>query len=135
MQYIALFEYVPGEEGFSVVFPDVPGCFSAGNDMTHAYKMAHEALSLHIGSIIEDGEEIPVPRTLERIKAEWEDWAEWEKEGNFMVVPITYIPDGKPNKYTIYMNSALMKRIDAVTDNRSAFLSKAAEMALSGNFA
>jgi len=30
-EYIALFEYVTGEEGFGVIVPDIPG-FSSGGD-------------------------------------------------------------------------------------------------------
>ena len=40
------------------------------------------------------------------------------------------LPVSKPCKYSIYMNRSLMKRIDAITNNLSAFLARAAEMAL-----
>jgi predicted RNase H-like HicB family nuclease len=62
--YIALFEYEEGKKGFGVVFPDLPGCFSAGDDFEDAMRMAHEALSLYADS----GEPLPNPRTLEQIK-------------------------------------------------------------------
>lgn len=132
MEYIALFEYEQGKKGYSVLFPDIPGCYSAGDDYKEAYRMAHEALASHIKWMKEDGDEIPQPRTVEQIKSEWEDWEEWEKNSNFLVVPIAYLPVTKPKKYSIYMDRSLMEKIDSITDNRSAFITKAAEMALKG---
>ena len=42
-EYIALFEY-DDEAGYGVVFPDLPGCFSAGDDYDDAMRNAYEAL-------------------------------------------------------------------------------------------
>ena len=38
------------EGGFWISFPDFPECFSEGDDMSHAYRMAVEALGLAITS-------------------------------------------------------------------------------------
>jgi len=130
-EYIALFEYEDGKEGFGVVFPDLPGCFSAGNDFNDAYKMAHEAVALYA-----DGEEMPIPRTLEQIKAEWPDWAEWEKEYKFMVAKVALYPlKTEVRRFNVSLSSDLVSRIDRVTKNRSAFLASAAELMLSGSSA
>ena len=130
MKYLALFEFVPGEEGFIVLFPDIPFGWTTGRNFDEAYKRAVEVLDIKLSDMEIEGQEIPSPRTLEQIQKEWEDWAEWEKDGNFLIVPVPYIPAAKPAKYSIYMDKSLMARIDEVTDNRSAFLSKAAEMLL-----
>ncbi len=130
LKYIALFETDEEVDDIGVIFPDVPGCFASGKNYAEAFRNAHEALAAHLDWLKREGESIPEPRSFEKIKREWEDWKDWEKGGNFMVVPISYIPESKPSKYTVYMNSALMAKIDEVTDNRSAFLSKAAEMLL-----
>jgi predicted RNase H-like HicB family nuclease len=45
--YPALFAYEDGIEGIGVVFPDLPGCVSHGNDEENALRMAKGALSLH----------------------------------------------------------------------------------------
>lgn len=47
--------------GYSVDFPDLPGCVSAGADLKDAFVMAREALSLHLYGMLDDGEEIPEP--------------------------------------------------------------------------
>jgi predicted RNase H-like HicB family nuclease len=52
---------------FGVSFPDFPGCITAGSTIDEAKDMAHEALSLHIKGMIEDGENIPAPSKLEDV--------------------------------------------------------------------
>ena len=125
--YIALFEE-NGKGGYGVVFPDFPGCISAGKTFEEAVCMApHEALSLHT----EIEKKIPKPHTLEQIKETWEDWKEWEKDGNFVVVNISLLPFTMKNKrVNIVLNEGLLARIDAVAKNRSEFITKAVEKAL-----
>lgn len=130
LKYIALFETDEEADGVGVVFPDLPGCFSSGRDYEEAVKNAHEILADYLGSLKAEGKKIPAPRSLEQIKKEWKDWADWEKNYSFTVGFVRYIPVEKPRKYSIYMSQSLMAQIDAVTDNRSAFLAKAAEQAL-----
>lgn len=40
----------PGDDitAFSVFFPDIPGCFSAGDSLNDAFTNANEALTLHL---------------------------------------------------------------------------------------
>ena len=127
--YIALFEE-NGKGGYGVVFPDFPGCISAGSTFDEAVRMAHEALSLHT----EGEKKLPKPRTLEQIKRTWEDWKEWEKDGNFVVVNIGLLPFTMKNKrVNIVLNEGLLARIDAVAKNRSEFITKAVEKVLGLN--
>lgn len=80
--YLAVLE--PGENGsYSIFFPDLPGCFSYGDNLDEAQRMAAEAASLHVYGMEQDGETIPAPsRTLSK-----ED-----TEGN-IVMPVTIHPD------------------------------------------
>lgn len=50
--------------GYSVFFPDLPGCVSAGCNLSEAQKAAEEALSAHLALLIEQGEELPAPSGL-----------------------------------------------------------------------
>ncbi len=50
-------EEVPG---YSVIVPELPGCFTQGNDLEEALSNAKEAIECHIEALMEDGEEIPV---------------------------------------------------------------------------
>ena len=132
-KYIALFEQAKGETGFSVTFPDFPGCISAGDDFDDAFRMAHEALSLHISGMLEDGDEIPKPRSLEEIRETWEAWKDWETDGDFLVVKIALLPTkSKSTRFSVTMDEGLLEEIDAVTKNRSAFLASAAKKVLKG---
>jgi len=117
---------------FSVVFPDFPGCISAGNDFEDAVRMAHEALSGHVECMKDAMLNIPEPNSLEQIKQKWPDWNDW-KNSEYSTALIALIPCHETRKYTISMDSSLMARIDAVTKNRSAFLAKAAEELLGVN--
>ena len=64
--YPAYFRHVKSG-GYSVDFPDLPGCASAGDNLEQSLSMAREALSLHLLGMLEDGDEIPTasdPATL-----------------------------------------------------------------------
>ena len=128
--YIALFEYEEGKDGFGVIFPDVPGCFSAGDTYEEAYKMAHEALAFHLA----DEKKLPKPRTLEQIKRTWEDWKEWENNYKFMPVPVALIPAGRKSKrINIMIPETLLSQVDSIAKNRSEFITKAIEKVLGAN--
>jgi len=110
----------------SVVFPDFPGCVSAGRNFEDAVRMSHEALSGHVACMKDAGLKIPEPSGLNQIKINWPDWKEW-KDSEYTIVLIALVPCHETRKYTISMDSSLMARIDSVTKNRSAFLARAAE--------
>lgn len=66
--FIALFEYA--EDGINISFPDLPGCISCAevNSTNEALINAKEALGLHLFGMEQDGEEIPEPTSLNKIK-------------------------------------------------------------------
>lgn len=53
--------------GYSVFFPDLPGCASAGETVQAAASNAEIALNLHLAGMIEDGEAIPSPTPLDHL--------------------------------------------------------------------
>ena len=124
--YIALFE--EGKKGYSVVFPDIPGIVTSGRNFDETVRMAHEALAFHIAGVYKKNGPIPKPRSLEQIKASWEDWEEWEADGNFLVVPIALLPPlQKSIRIDAMLPERLVERIDSLYKNRSAFLAMVAE--------
>ena len=56
-----------GAHGFGAVFPDLPGCVTAADTPTELAEMAREALTLHLAGLLEDGCDIPLPTSLERL--------------------------------------------------------------------
>jgi predicted RNase H-like HicB family nuclease/uncharacterized protein (DUF1778 family) len=66
MEYIAYLRK-DRKSDFGVSFPDFPGCITAGRTLEESRRNAEEALALHIAGMIEDGEAIPAPSTLDDI--------------------------------------------------------------------
>src|SRR5271169_3702202 len=66
MDYIA-YLHKERNSDFGVSFPDFPGCVTAGKTLEEARRMAAEALAMHIEGLIEDGEQIPTPATLDAL--------------------------------------------------------------------
>lgn len=56
--------------GYSVDFPDLPGCISAGDTLEESLSMAREALSLHLYAMIEDNDHIPAPSDPAKLATE-----------------------------------------------------------------
>jgi predicted RNase H-like HicB family nuclease len=71
-QYIALI-HKDGDSDYGVSFPDLPGCISAGSTLDEAREMAAEALILHLEGMVEDGEVIPEPSSLEAVMGDLEN--------------------------------------------------------------
>lgn len=56
------------EEGYWVEFPDLSGCFTNGSTLEETMEMAREALGLYLVSLIEHGQEIPAPSSIEDVE-------------------------------------------------------------------
>jgi predicted RNase H-like HicB family nuclease len=56
--YPAVFEQT-NDKAYSVFFPDIAGCVSAGDTLEEAIEMSKEALSLHLSEMINDNDECP----------------------------------------------------------------------------
>ena len=66
--YPAVFDYA--EDGISIEFPDLPGCLPCADTTEEAVKNAKEAMKLHLYGMEQDGDEIPEPTPIDKIKAE-----------------------------------------------------------------
>ncbi len=75
-RFPAIFE--PGESaGYTVTFPDSPGCVTEGDTLEEAFAMAKEALELHVYGMEEDQPAVPVaahPRPPGAMVAVVEAW-------------------------------------------------------------
>ena len=68
LYYPALF--IHDGYGYTVEFPDLPGCITQGDSFEEAFEMAEDAASGWILTSIEDGEEIPSPSSLNMLHFE-----------------------------------------------------------------
>lgn len=69
MDYIA-YLHKEKDSDFGVSFPDFPGCITAGRTLEDAWRMAVEALDLHIQGMIEDGMTVPEPSKLDVLESD-----------------------------------------------------------------
>lgn len=68
-RYAYLAKFIYEDNGtISVIFPDLPGCFSAADTIEQAVENAKEAMGLHIWSMEKDGDEIPEPSSLKDLE-------------------------------------------------------------------
>lgn len=58
--YPAVFEN-GAHHGYTVTFPDLPGCVTEGETLEEALHMAKEALELHLYGMEEDHDHVPLP--------------------------------------------------------------------------
>lgn len=56
------------DSDYGVTFPDIPGCFSAGNSIEEAILQAQEAAECHIEGLLLDYDPIPVSSSIEKHK-------------------------------------------------------------------
>lgn len=67
--YVAIVEDEPGR-AVGIWFPDLPGCFSAGDSVEEAMANARDAVALWADLLAEDGKVMPDPRSVSEIKAD-----------------------------------------------------------------
>jgi predicted RNase H-like HicB family nuclease len=62
MKYVYPAIFTPEENGgYSVVFPDLDGCYTCGDDLQDALEMAEDALALVLYGYETDGRAVPAP--------------------------------------------------------------------------
>lgn len=112
-------------KGFSVFFPDLPGCTSAGDTLHEAALNAEEALASHLIVSAQHGDDIPAPTSFDQLGVDPE-----VKEAARILVRVE-LP-GKSVRLNITLDEGLVAAIDRVAKNRSGFLADAArhELAL-----
>jgi len=111
--------------GFGVTFPDFPGCIAAGGTVSDACIQAEKALALHVEAMLKDRDAIPAPSSLDAIE---------DVEGADDVAHVLIRADvpAKTERVLVSIDGNLLRAIDAVAPNRSAFLADAARAQLGG---
>ena len=110
-------------DGFSVFFPDLPGCTSAGATEQQAFLNAEEALVGHLLVSAQHGDEVGEPSSLDDIPHD----PEVDEVGRILV---RAEKPGRAVRLNITLDEGLVASIDLVAKNRSGFLADAARAAL-----
>ena len=121
--YMALLRRDPGSD-YGVEFPDFPGCVTAGTDLEDARHMAVEALALHVEGLVEDGEPLPEPSSLDAIMEDP------EYRDRVVLLVDAPVPAAPAIRINVTMPKDLIAAIDGASTNRSRFLADAARPAL-----
>lgn len=106
-------------KGFSVFFPDLAGCTSAGATLNQAALNAEEALSGHLMELAEGGDAIPAPSPLDDLSLDPEVEA-------VATILVRAELAGKSVRVNITLDEGLIAAIDRTARNRSGFLAEAA---------
>ncbi len=130
MKFIIAIEPGTKTAAFGVVVPDLPGCFSAGDTLDKAVDNAREAIDLWCETVIEDGGDVPVAKSLAEHQAD-PDFAGW-------IWAVVEVPVeryfGPAEKLNITLPRLLLAKIDdyarAHGETRSGFLAEAARLAM-----
>ena len=109
--------------GYSVFFPDLPGCTSAGDTLQEAAREAEEALYGHLAVAAEYGDPIPAPSDLGAIAVDTS-----VAEAARILVRVQR--PGRAKRVNVMLDEDLLAAIDRAASNRSGFLAEAARAAL-----
>ena len=116
------------DSAWGVHFPDLPGCFSAADDLADVQANASEAVMMYL-----EGEKAPEPSAIEKIR---DMAADDLAEGAFLLaVPYVYVSN-RPQRINISIDRGVLDAIDAAATarklTRSAFLTEAARNEIEG---
>src|SRR3546814_805096 len=129
IHYIALLRK-EGKSDYGVDFPDFPGCVTAGSTLEEARSMAAEALVGHVECMIEAGESIPEPSSLDDIMADPDN----NRDGVAFLVPFA-ARKAKAVRVNITLPEDVLSAIDTYAEThgytRSGFITLASKRAMS----
>jgi predicted RNase H-like HicB family nuclease len=127
MNYIGLI-HKDADSDYGVSFPDFPGAVTAGKSLDEARAMAEEALSFHIDGLLEDGEAIPEPSSLEEVMSDPEN-----RDGVAILVAVK-TDTMKSVRVNVTLPEDVLAQIDKFAKerglSRSGFLAQAAKKAI-----
>lgn len=128
MLYPIVVERGDSEHAYSVVVPDLPGCFSAGDTFDEAMANVREAIAGHLEVLADNGDDIPAASTIES-HIDDPDYQGWI----WSAIDVDTTPYlGKSQKINVTLPDRVIRKIDAfVASNasyktRSGFLARAA---------
>jgi predicted RNase H-like HicB family nuclease len=127
-QYVAVVEKDP-DSAFGIWFPDVEGCFSAGETMEEASANAAAALRQHVEALESAGRAVPLARSMDDVLRDKDVRKAVSGSAILLVVPL--LSDaGRTVRINVSLDKGLVDQIDAAASKRgltrSAFLAQAA---------
>jgi predicted RNase H-like HicB family nuclease len=132
--YVAVIEKEP-DSAFGVWFPDVEGCFSAGDTLEEAIANAAVALRQHVEALESAGRKLPTARAVDRVLRDKDVKASVNAGAVLFAVPLL-ADAGRTVRINISLDKALVDQIDEAASmrglTRSAFIAQAAREKIAG---
>ena len=122
MRYPVAIELGNDTTAFGVVFPDLPGCFSAGDTLDEAMVHAEEAAAAWIDAALDNGHGVPAPSSLEAVRI-MPDYAGW----TLGIVSLdAALLDDTIERVNITLPRRVLRRLDALAgaagESRSGYI-------------
>jgi predicted RNase H-like HicB family nuclease len=116
--------YKDPDSSFGVSFPDLKGCFGAGDTYEEALENAKISLREYAAALAEDGDDMPKPRTHSELIGNASEKIEFDRAAFIAEVP--FIAVGERRRINVSIDDRLLAGIDRACKssglNRSAFL-------------
>jgi predicted RNase H-like HicB family nuclease len=134
MHYVAVIEK-DENSAFGVWFPDVEGCFSAGETLEEAVANSAAALRQHVEAVESAGRSVPAARAIDDVRLDKEVRASLKAGAVLLAVPLL-ADAGRTVRINVSLDKGLVDQIDAAAAarglTRSAFLAQAAREKIGG---
>lgn len=128
MRFYHAIVHKDADSAFGVTFPDLPGCFSAADEMEDVLSNAVEALELWF----QDQPDV-VPSSMDAMR---EQCAADLADGAFLIAVPHYRTAGRVQRVNLSLDRGTVEAIDAAASSRgltrSAFLAEAARNEIAG---
>jgi antitoxin HicB len=77
MKYVYPAIFTKEDEGYSVFFPDLEGCYTCGDNLEDALRMAEDVLAFTLYDYEKESKEIPNPSDLKTLEVESNEFANY----------------------------------------------------------
>lgn len=122
--------FIPRNDVYAVLFPDLPGCISQGYDLEEAFSMAVEALARHLECMADNCDAIPEPSSKSEALARLREQMAELPEGTELHPVQSPNLGAQIKKITVLFSQCKLNMIDrkakAAGMSRSGFLAAAA---------
>ena len=95
---------------YGVGFPDFPVCVSVGDSVDDAVRHGSEPLAFHVEGLVDDGEPIPPPRSIDDINTD-PNLADWRQGADFVLIP-RLLDRGPSRSVSSSLDCGLLEAID-----------------------
>jgi predicted RNase H-like HicB family nuclease len=125
--YIA-YVYKDPNSSFGVSFPDLPGCYGAGESYDEAICNAKTSLREYALALADEGDDMPHPRTHGELAGDTTEAIEMRNAAFIIEVPLITV--GQKRRVNVSLDDRILNAIDKACEaagvNRSAFLTSIA---------